>query len=242
MEGDYELVKVLGKGSFGEVVKARNLATNDIVAIKLLKNLFKDDYASKKVLSEIQLMRQLTSLQGNVYTSKLLDVVTPDVNRGEKFNYLFIVMDCSASDLKKVLASGTGIDFGENHVLCVLYNTLCGLQFLHSANVMHRDIKPANILIEPDCQVKLCDFGLSRPVPTNLLVPHVTSAELNPTHTTLPTPNKSRYGRHTNPLSPKKNPTLHAVDQARIRRGPMASQLVSPKRYSQKVTMGGFDQ
>ena len=104
-------------------------------------------------------MRQLSALDGNIYTSKLLDVVVPDVNRGEKFNYLFIVMDCSASDLKKVLSSGTGIDFGEHHVLCVLYNTLCGLQFLHSANVMHRDIKPANILIEPDCQVKLCDFG-----------------------------------------------------------------------------------
>ena len=53
MLSHYEIIKQLGKGSFGEVVKARNLATDDIVAIKMVKNAYKDDYAAKKVISEI---------------------------------------------------------------------------------------------------------------------------------------------------------------------------------------------
>ena len=56
----YEIIKVLGRGSFGEVVKARNLATDMIVAIKMVKNAFKDDYSSKKVISEIQILRFLS--------------------------------------------------------------------------------------------------------------------------------------------------------------------------------------
>jgi len=90
-------------------------------------------------------------MKANVFTSKLLDVVTPNVMAGDSFDHLFIVMDCSASDLKKVLSSATQIEFGEHHILCILYNTLCALNFVHTSNLMHRDIKPANILIEPDC-------------------------------------------------------------------------------------------
>ena len=41
---------------------------------------------------------------------------------------------------------------------------LCGLKYLHSAEVLHRDLKPANILINEDCTVKICDFGLARAV------------------------------------------------------------------------------
>jgi len=41
---------------------------------------------------------------------------------------------------------------------------LLGLKFLHSAEVLHRDLKPANVLINEDCSVKICDFGLARSV------------------------------------------------------------------------------
>ena len=41
---------------------------------------------------------------------------------------------------------------------------LCTINFIHSSNVMHRDIKPANILINDDCSIKFCDFGLSRTI------------------------------------------------------------------------------
>ncbi|MFN9902625.1 MAG: protein kinase domain-containing protein [bacterium] len=44
----------------------------------------------------------------------------------------------------------------------ILYNMLCGLNFIHSANIIHRDIKPANILVDAQCNIKFCDFGLAR--------------------------------------------------------------------------------
>jgi serine/threonine protein kinase len=51
-----------------------------------------------------------------------------------------------------------------DHLKILLYNLLCSLNFLHSANIMHRDVKPGNILVDDFCQVKICDFGLSRTV------------------------------------------------------------------------------
>ena len=45
-----------------------------------------------------------------------------------------------------------------------MYNILSAVSFLHSANIVHRDIKPANILMNHNCQVKICDFGLARAI------------------------------------------------------------------------------
>ena len=56
-------------------------------------------------------------------------------------------------------------DLEDGHIITILYNILCAVQFMHSANIIHRDINPANILINSDCEVKLCDFGLSRALP-----------------------------------------------------------------------------
>jgi len=46
----------------------------------------------------------------------------------------------------------------------VVYNLICAVRYLHSANVLHRDLKPANILVNEDCSVKICDFGLARSI------------------------------------------------------------------------------
>lgn len=50
----------------------------------------------------------------------------------------------------------------EQHIITILYNMLCAIKFMHSANVIHRDLKPANLLIDSTCSVKICDFGLAR--------------------------------------------------------------------------------
>ena len=42
---------------------------------------------------------------------------------------------------------------------------LCAVNFLHSTNIIHRDLKPANILIDSNCNIKICDFGLARTLP-----------------------------------------------------------------------------
>jgi serine/threonine protein kinase len=46
----------------------------------------------------------------------------------------------------------------------VVYNLLCAVKYLHTANVIHRDLKPANVLVNEDCSVKVCDFGLARSI------------------------------------------------------------------------------
>jgi mitogen-activated protein kinase 7 len=43
-----------------------------------------------------------------------------------------------------------------------MYQTICGLKYIHSANVLHRDLKPGNLLVNADCELKICDFGLAR--------------------------------------------------------------------------------
>ena len=55
-------------------------------------------------------------------------------------------------------------------MIIILYNILCSVNFLHSANVIHRDIKPANILINSECEVKICDFGMARTIKHNELI------------------------------------------------------------------------
>ena len=51
----------------------------------------------------------------------------------------------------------------------ILYNALQAMKFLHSANIVHRDIKPSNILVNENCHVKICDFGLSRSLPESCI-------------------------------------------------------------------------
>lgn len=50
-----------------------------------------------------------------------------------------------------------------NFLQYFLYQILRGLKYIHSANVIHRDLKPSNLLINSNCDLKICDFGLARP-------------------------------------------------------------------------------
>lgn len=81
---------------------------------------------------------------------------------------LFIVMEHFGRDLKTILSS-TEEHTSSEHLTIILYNTLCALKYLHSANIIHRDIKTSNILVDEDCNVKICDFGLSRTLPESCI-------------------------------------------------------------------------
>ena len=71
-------------------------------------------------------------------------------------------MELGSTDLKNFLENSQANDMDEEHLTIILYNMLSCLNFIHSANIIHRDVKPSNFLIDNECRVKLCDFGLSR--------------------------------------------------------------------------------
>jgi len=106
-------------------------------------------------------------MEDNVFISKLVDIVVPDGLLQQRAHHVFLVMEYMESDLKKSLQSEiVKKHFKWENLMAIFYNLLCGTHFLHSAGLMHRDFKPANILIDNNCVVKICDFGLSRAVPT----------------------------------------------------------------------------
>ena len=61
-----------------------------------------------------------------------------------------------------MIQSKSRLGLTEDHVIIILYNLLCVLNQVHECNVMHRDIKSANILVDEQCNIKICDFGLAR--------------------------------------------------------------------------------
>ena len=69
-------------------------------------------------------------------------------------------MDYAESDLKKIIKSSINLEM--LHIQTIVYNLLCAIKYLHDSNVLHRDLKPANVLLNEDCTVKLCDYGLAR--------------------------------------------------------------------------------
>ena len=70
---------------------------------------------------------------------------------------LLELMEC---DLAAIIRSGQPLT--DAHFQSFIYQILCGLKYIHSANVLHRDLKPGNLLVNADCELKICDFGLAR--------------------------------------------------------------------------------
>lgn len=73
-----------------------------------------------------------------------------------------MVFEYLESDLDQVMRKK--LEFGEMHMLKLIYNALIALSFMHLANVIHRDIKPGNLLLNSNCDIKICDFGLARSI------------------------------------------------------------------------------
>lgn len=173
----YSLITKLGQGSYGSVYSAKDNLTGELVAIKELKGIFDDFIDARRMLREICIMIHLN----HPCIIKIKEVIV----KPNDFSSFFIVMEHAETDLKKLIRSPTFLD--HEQVRYLLYQAVVGIRYMHSANILHRDLKPANILINSDCSLKICDFGLSRSMTentTNLSVveeegTEVTSAKLS---------------------------------------------------------------
>ena len=115
------------------------------------------------ILREITILRQLSEIEGNSYSPKLLDIILINENDDiAKLKGIFIITECVASNLRQVMVQDVNGGRQQVQLKVILYNTILATKFLHSANVMHRDVKPDNLLIDNNCHIKFCDFGLSR--------------------------------------------------------------------------------
>ena len=121
-----------------------------------MNDLFEDAVDCKRILREIYLLRMVK----HENLIKIIEVIMP--SDPSTFDHIYVVTDYCQSDLKKLFKSPIHLNF--IHIQTLTYNIICALKYLHSAEVLHRDLKPANILINEDCSVRICDFGLARSV------------------------------------------------------------------------------
>lgn len=152
----YQITNQIGAGSYGNVYEAIERDTNKRVAIKSIHSIFDDLVDCKRIMREIKILRNLNC----GYVVKLYDIIPPKSR--STFNRLNIVLEYVDSDLKKLLKSSLKLE--EVHIKTIMYNLMCSLKYVHSAAILHRDIKPGNILVNEDCSVRLCDFGLARSI------------------------------------------------------------------------------
>ena len=153
---NYEIVKQVGSGSYGYVVQAIQKSTGKKVAIKRLNKIFEDVVDCKRILREVALLRQLT----HPNLVHIIEILEPTDLK--TFDSLYVVLEYAQSDLKKLFKSPIHLELV--HIQTLIYNILLGLKYIHSADVLHRDLKPANVLINEDCSVRICDFGLARSI------------------------------------------------------------------------------
>ena len=72
---------------------------------------------------------------------------------------IYLLFESMESDVFKAIKNRV---LDQNHKKYIVYQLACALKYIHSAGILHRDLKPSNILINSNCQIKVCDFGLSR--------------------------------------------------------------------------------
>jgi len=156
----YNLVKVIGSGAYGVVISATDSSSsgdNKTVAIKMVPKAFQDEVDAKRILREIKLLQHFR--HDNIVS--IMDMMPSFVSRNiEEFNDVYIVTDLMETDLHRIIYSKQPLS--ADHTQYFIYQILRGLKYIHSAHVIHRDLKPSNILVNANCDLKICDFGLAR--------------------------------------------------------------------------------
>ncbi|KAF7308627.1 MAP kinase [Mycena chlorophos] len=153
----WKLIREMGSGAYGHVISAGDEITRETVAIKMVSRVFDKVQLAKRALREITLLRHFT---GHANVTGLIDakMISPDAN--EIYIFMENAVQPMEADLHQIIKSGQTLT--NEHVQYFIYQLLRGMKYIHSSGVIHRDLKPGNLLVNSNCELKLCDFGLSR--------------------------------------------------------------------------------
>ncbi|CAG8089191.1 unnamed protein product [Penicillium salamii] len=145
----YTQWKPLGLGVSGLVCSARDRIGHRTVAVKKLAEPFQTEAVARYMFREIKLLRQL-------HHENIINLTDIFISPSED---IYLVTELMATDLNTILKAKRVEDQFAQYFM---YQIMRGLKYLHSAGVVHRDLKPSNILVNENCDLKICDFGLAR--------------------------------------------------------------------------------
>ncbi|KAJ3166360.1 MAPK protein hog1 [Irineochytrium annulatum] len=145
----YVDLQPIGMGAFGLVCSAKDQLTGSNAAIKKIMKPFSSPVLAKRTFRELRLLKDLR--HDNIIS--LADIFISPVED------IYFVTELLGTDLHRLLTSRP---LEKQFIQYFLYQILRGLKYVHSAGVVHRDLKPSNILINENCDLKICDFGLAR--------------------------------------------------------------------------------
>ncbi|XP_074512291.1 uncharacterized protein cdk12 isoform X4 [Sebastes fasciatus] len=156
----FDIIGIIGEGTYGQVYKAKDKDTGELVALKKVRLDNEKEGFPITAIREIKILRQLKHRSvvnmKEIVTDKQ-DALDFKKDRGA-FYLVFEYMD---HDLMGLLESGL-VQFSHEHVRSFMRQLMEGLDYCHKNNFLHRDIKCSNILLNNRGQIKLADFGLAR--------------------------------------------------------------------------------
>ncbi|KAK4047694.1 mitogen activated protein kinase [Microbotryomycetes sp. JL201] len=152
----YQVHHIIGEGAYGVVASAIHRETGTKVAIKKISP-FDHSMFALRTLRELKLLRYFAEM-GIIL---MHDVIRP--KSFETFSEVYIIQELMETDLHRVIRTQ---QLSDDHIQYFAYQTFRALKVLHSADVLHRDLKPSNLLLNANCDLKVCDFGLARSTQT----------------------------------------------------------------------------
>ncbi|KAF5314677.1 hypothetical protein D9611_007237 [Ephemerocybe angulata] len=175
----YQVLDVVGEGAYGIVCSAVHRPSGRKVAIKKIAP-FEHSMFCLRTLRELKLLKFLSEAGVSENIISILDIVKPPSLDAFKEVYRepptatsiislpqtdagTVIQELMETDMHRVIRTQ---DLSDDHAQYFIYQTLRALKALHSADVIHRDLKPSNLLLNANCDLKVCDFGLARSVKT----------------------------------------------------------------------------